>query len=121
MYLKSIWEVLELRGPGWDTNTLYYQKKKSYYLAKHGLQDHGPWIKTGELVSKLGVYETQEGLKRFRVYAGFEDGPHYSGYNVSDLVDILDARRPLISPAWERIKDKVNSMAEDANLTNNLL
>lgn len=121
LYLQSLHETIDIQGPGWDTSTVYYQRKKQYFLNKHGLKDQGPWVKTGQLISQLGVFETQDGLRRFRAYAGFKDGPHESGYSIAQLVDILDARRPLISPSWERIKDHVDSLARDAKWRNNLL
>lgn len=110
MYRQSILEVIEQKGPGWDLNTPYYRRKKKYFLEKHGLPDRGPYIKTGALISTLTVEVTQDGPKRFRVWAGFKEGDHYSGLKISQLIDILDSQRPLIHPAWERVKPKANSL-----------
>lgn len=105
LYRDSLWEMLELGNQIWTIpDTPYYRKKKARFQQRHGLQETGPWIKTGELVNTISVEVSQSGDKRFRAWAGFKNGYHYSGLEVSQLVSMLDDNFPLIGPAWEKIR-----------------
>lgn len=94
---ESIWGI---------PDTPYYRRKKEWYQDKHGLPKHrGPWIKTGELVYEhIQVGVREDGTKRFRAWAGFDNREHHSGLKAAELADWLDTRFPLIHPAWEDIK-----------------
>ena len=105
MYKEKILEGIETNGWGmWNMDTLWYRKKKK--LMKDAHDTVHAWVHRGDLLSHLTVKVTQEGQRRIRVWAGFEDAPHYSGYSTSELVTILDSRRPLIAPAWNRIEQQ---------------
>jgi hypothetical protein len=111
MYLDSLNMMLDMGQKIWGIpDTPYYRRKKYYYLARHGLPDAGPWVKSGELRSHLGTFVTQDGSKRFRAWAGFEEGQHSSGMSVTEMVEWLDADYPLIEPAWQRIEPRVTRM-----------
>lgn len=94
-------------------DTSYYRRKKQMYADKHGIELEGPWVKTGELRSTITTKVTEQGGKRARAWAGFEDGPHYSGMSVKELVEIMDARFPLMEPAWELASPTIKNILQD--------
>lgn len=94
-------------------DTSYYRRKKQMFMDKHGLEMEGPWVKTGALKDTITTKVTEQGGKRARAWAGFENGPHYSGLSVQELVEIMDARFPLLEPAWEYASREINDILAD--------
>lgn len=107
LYQESIENFIAGDGMGlWNLDTLWYKKKK----AMLGGSPNSPYIYKGDLLGHLTTEITQDGNLRFRAWAGFSNGSHYSGYSISQLVDKLDSARPLISPAFERVSPQINKI-----------